>query len=305
MDVERGLSDADLPGLQQLADRTSLAGQASYLRLTRVRLWATVAAALCGAIGLNDGLPELVDDGLDAASLMAFIIALAAEILLLRTRPEETWYQGRAVAESLKSLAWKYAMRAQPFHDAGDDEAAVLFRRKIRSVLDTLPEGVVPGSESPAQISTGMRELRQAPLSVRVTAYKRGRIEDQRVWYARKARFNAERSQRWRLSLLGLELLGVFGALLLLLNVTAFDPGGLLAVLVAAGGAWLEVKQYDNLASAYALTSTELLLVEGEGEDVVSEEDFAQYVVSAEQAISREHTMWGARRLRAREQRHE
>lgn len=302
MGAERGLTDADLPGLQQLADRTSLAGQASYLRLTRVRLWATVAAALCGVVGLNDGLPGPVDNGLDVASLMAFIIALAAELLLLRTRPEETWYQGRAVAESLKSLAWKYAMRAQPFHDAGDEEAAALFRRKIRSVLDVLPEGVVPESELPAQISPRMRELRGAPLSVRITAYKGGRIEDQRVWYARKARFNEARSQRWRLSLLALEVLGVFGALLLLLNVTSVDVGSLLAVLVAAGGAWLEVKQYDNLASAYALTSTELLLVEGEGEGVVSEEDLAQYVVSAEQAISREHTMWGARRLRLRSQ---
>ncbi|WP_051831732.1 DUF4231 domain-containing protein [Streptomyces violens] len=224
-----------------------------------------------------------MDNGLDATSLMAFIIALAAEVLLLRTRPEETWYQGRAVAESLKSLAWKYATRAQPFHGVGDDEAAALFRRKIRSVLDVLPEGVVPASELPAQISTRMRELRQAPLSIRITAYKCGRVEDQRLWYARKARFNAERSQRWRLSLLGLELVGVFRALLLLLNVTTFDLGSLLAVLVAAGGAWLEVKQYDNLASAYALTSTELLLVEGEGEGVVSEEDLAQYVVSAEQ----------------------
>ncbi|CAL9440935.1 DUF4231 domain-containing protein [Streptomyces albus] len=300
MGVEQGLTDADLPGIQQLADKTSLAGQASYLRLTKIRLWATVTAALCGAVGLIGALPGPVDHGLDAASLMAFIVALAAEILLLRTRPEEAWYQGRAVAESLKSLAWKYATRAQPFHDIGDEEAASLFRRKIRSVLDVLPEGVVPEPELPAQISTGMRELRAAPLSVRITAYKRGRIADQRLWYARKARFNEERSQRWRLTLLGLELAGAFGAFLLLLDLTDFDPGGLLAVLVAAGGAWLEVKQYDNLASAYALTSTELLLVEGEGEGVVTEEDFAHYVVSAEQAISREHTMWGARRLRAR-----
>ena len=34
---------------------------------------------------------------------------------MARTSPLTTWYEGRAAAESAKTLAWRYMVRAEPF----------------------------------------------------------------------------------------------------------------------------------------------------------------------------------------------
>ncbi len=58
-----------------------------------------------------------------------------------------------------------------------------------------------------------MRELRAKSLEERKEAYKVGRIADQLLWYSRKAKWNKRRSQRWNVSLMFLEILGLVGAI--------------------------------------------------------------------------------------------
>ena len=47
--------------------------------------------------------------------LFGFISAFGCELALLILQPERTWYEGRAVAESVKTLAWRYSVCADPF----------------------------------------------------------------------------------------------------------------------------------------------------------------------------------------------
>lgn len=301
MTLEQGLLDQDLPGIQQSADKSSLEGQVFYLRLTKARLWSVIAAAACGVPASVSDIPEKLADAFLATSLICFIIALGAEIRLLSIKPEEAWYQGRAVAESIKTLAWKYSTGADPFPIAiSEEQAADILKTKIRDIVHEAPEGAGGALNQLPQISPRMRELRRADLQTRIKAYRAGRIVNQHTWYSAKAIENENKSSRWRFALLALEILGAAGSLLVITDTLNLDAGGVLAAAVAGGGAWIEVKQFDNLASAYSLTSTELALVEADGESVGTEEKFSKYVTSAEQAISREHTMWLARRARVR-----
>ena len=106
---------ADLPALYRSADRESQRAQRSYLRSLRLRLGALVVAAFGGALTLTTSGGFQIGGGLAFA---AFACALGAELFLATTSPLTTWYEGRAAAESAKTLAWRYMVRAEPFeHD--------------------------------------------------------------------------------------------------------------------------------------------------------------------------------------------
>lgn len=298
--LEQGLTDADFPDIYRSADSASLEGQKRYLKYTKLRLYFVISAATTSALSTGISSAE-IQKTLIALSLFSFLAASAAEIILLSIRPEESWYHGRAVAESVKTLTWKFAVCADPFSrpvEAADSER--LFLQQLTEIVAESPIFVDYSSTGSQQVTPKMRELRGADLATRRMAYRDGRVEDQRNWYSRSAKKNERNALRWRIALVVLELLGATGALLILLNVTNLDVGSALAAGVAAGGAWIGVKQYDSLASAYSLTATELALVRAEAEQVTDDTSWSRYVISAEQAISREHTMWLARRARVR-----
>lgn len=71
-------------------------------------------------------------------------------------------------------------------------------------------------------------------------------------------------------------------------------------VVLATGAsavlAWLQIRRHQELAQSYAVASHELALAESRARHVRSEEELARFVGDAEAAISREHTLWIARR---------
>jgi hypothetical protein len=58
----------------------------------------------------------------------------------------------------------------------------------------------------------------------------------------------------------------------------------------------LQVKKYQETAQSYSVTSQELGFIEALARTVSTEEQFSLFVENAEFAISREHTLWIARR---------
>jgi hypothetical protein len=108
------LQEHDLPALYQSADRNSLEAQQEFLKRTRTGLIALLVAAAAGAFTLQVeaiGTADLM--GIIAA--VAFGVALLMRFYLLKDRSERIWYDGRAVAESAKTLAWRYSVGAVPF----------------------------------------------------------------------------------------------------------------------------------------------------------------------------------------------
>ena len=70
------------------------------------------------------------------------------------------------------------------------------------------------------------------------------------------------------------------------------------ATLATASIAWLQVRRHQELAQSYNLAAHELGLIAIQATHVGSDEGLSKFVADAETAISREHTMWVARRDR-------
>ncbi|MEO1352240.1 MAG: DUF4231 domain-containing protein [Cyanobacteria bacterium J06635_15] len=59
------------------------------------------------------------------SSALLFLVTLAILIGLRVKRPDDIWYNGRAVAESVKTRTWRWVMRAEPY-SMTNAEAALL-----------------------------------------------------------------------------------------------------------------------------------------------------------------------------------
>jgi hypothetical protein len=293
-EAEVTLTSRGLPGLFHAADQASIEGQRRHLRLTAARLSLAVAAAMAGAVtvtlrGGSVNLAAFVSAG-------CFVAALALEIVLLHDAPEKLWYDGRAIAESVKTLAWRYVAGGTPFGiQLSRRKADELLLRRFEELLRLLPsEGLRPELAPP--ITPQMRLLREAPLGKRQEAYLRERILDQQRWYAARASRHRRSARRWQFALAAVEVAGVAAAIARAFGAVHWDLAGIAAAMVGAGAAWLAVKQHGANASAYSLALHELALVRGKLEEVTSEREWASAVSDAEEAISREHTTWRASR---------
>lgn len=291
------LPDSALPGLYQGADKLSIQAQSRHLSVSRLRLVLVVIAAAGGAFSVRIGSESIEIAAL--VTVVALVGAIVTELWLLVEKPELSWYDGRALAESAKTLAWRFAVCATPYEresDVGNDrEAEFRFVSQLESLLRDAPRTAVAPTTAPP-VSSQLRILRSATLTARRDCYLEQRIDNQSIWYARKSGWNIRRARRWRIALLSLEVVGVIAAVFRMINFVELDLAGIVAATIGAGVAWLATKQHESLGRAYAFAANELCLARTRLEGAVTEQDWAREVADAEEAISREHTMWRASR---------
>jgi hypothetical protein len=285
-----------LPALHESFDASAATNQTRFLRLTRASLVATVIAAAGGALSLGDG-----PDWAAVMALLAFIAAGGCRLLLLQDRPERSWYDARAGAESVKTLSWQYAVGGGPFpRDGREKEHRQHLTERFRELVRANSSLRRGPNASKQEITHWMRELRATPLAKRRDAYFENRILDQISWYSATAALNDRRARQWSIATLVLYALGVLAATLRVTGTIHFDLLGLAAAAATAATAWLGTKAYSGLAEAYTTTAHELALVRDERADDLDEARWATFVADAEAAISREHTSWLARRRSTR-----
>jgi hypothetical protein len=297
-----------LPRLFWAADSASRLGQDRVVQLSRWELVFLVGAASAGAA---DGEPWA---WLAAA---AYLGALITAAVVARQNPQGLWYEGRAVAESVKTLSWKYAVRADSYQPPPRrlPDAELLYDLQLNGILGEfeteqaavgMPEIKAELREWRApdrhpEITERMTELREEPLPVRREVYLRERVRAQQVWYRNKAQSNRV-AARWatRLAIV-LPLVGLLLAVLRALGFFSYDALGSVSAFAASVAAWAQLRQYRPQAAAYTLAASELAQVEAQlaqldpaSED--AEETWARLARDAEDAISREHTTWQARR---------
>jgi hypothetical protein len=292
------LSYADLPALHAAADSASLAAQRSYLRLVRLELVLLVLGAAATSVSVAD--PRAAR-ALAGAGGFLLVLSLIVTLGIRAAKHEGGWYGGRAVAESVKTLAWKYATCAEPFTAALPlDEARHAFGARLRAVLEQAARLSVPLlAEAPqtVQITPAMDQLRAAGLDERKAVYLRDRIHDQQGWYLGKARISGRRQKQLfaliavaQLAAVAFSFLAMFGV------VQRVSLASSCSALAAALIAWLQLRRHQEQAQSYALAAQELGLIEIEAAQVSTEACFSEFVSDAEAAISREHTLWVARR---------
>jgi SMODS and SLOG-associating 2TM effector domain 3/SMODS and SLOG-associating 2TM effector domain 1 len=291
------LSDGDLPPLYKAADKSSMEAQSRFLWATRFRLFGLIGAALFGLFTWKCGSSPVDWSGVLAAS--CFVIALVVEGFLYRAKPERTWYEGRAAAESVKTLSWRYAVGGEPFNVAVDEEkhVAELFLGRLKSLFDIIKDlDLAAPTSSEGQITPRMREVRALPLTERKDIYEHGRVGEQQNWYQAEATWNKRYASRWTWTMLAIEIAGVIFGILKAIGAIEGDLLTFCGVILATITAWMQTKQYRTLATAYTVTALELASVRSKIANQYSEAEWTKFVNDAEEAFSREHTLWKASR---------
>ena len=289
------VNDKDLPGLYQSADSSSIKEQKKYFNGIAWYLMLLIIAALFAFF--SDGQPEPV---LKIIATVLFLATLSIMVWLRVRRPDDIWYNGRAVAESVKTRSWRWMMRAEPYVDC---EKLEIMRKHFVNDLKTILKqnesligklGIGASIEDP--ITKKMIEVRKLDLQERFDLYRSERITNQALWYTNKSKYNKKRAGFWFWTTVALHAVAI---ILLLINIYQADlklPIEVIAVAASSVLTWLQAKKHNELSSSYSLTAHEIILIKSETTLIENEGDFSEYIMNCENAFSREHTQWFARK---------
>jgi len=291
--VDHVLTDGEMPSLYISADGDATSAQRQFVRLQVAEILLPLAGVALGVV-----LPHYESSwqwlGLAASALVA-----AAAILRVyerTTQIEAVWYRSRSCAETIKSLAWRYAVGVSPFPlELKPDVVSASFIEHLRHAAESYPN-LSPPVEG-EEISAGMRDLRGQPLATRIDAYTRGRLLDQERWYARKALKAATGAQRWDSAFYALVGLAVVAGVVLVTHENA-------SIIVAIGGAgagavltWSSVRRMSSNAHMYRQVATDLSFFRSLVPGADKPDEWDHFVTSVEQRIAVENQRWQAARL--------
>lgn len=287
------MNEKDYPALYRAADEASISAQSSYLRLIKLHILLLV-------IGAGLAVHPLPQKEYSLFNAFVFLMALGVSIFLAIKKYEKIWYSARAVAESVKTATWRYMMKADPFLDASSiKEVNSIFRNLLNEILKSNNQlGEVLGGAVSAsdQLSKYMDSIRTSSLEKRKEVYLKNRIDEQRKWYADKSGYNKRQSTKYFVILV---LLQVVAITLVLVRIAypewSIWPTDVFVVMAGGVMTWIQVKRFQEISTAYALTAHEIGIVRGHIEESETDEEFSEFVKDAENAFSREHTQWVAR----------
>lgn len=286
------LNDAALPILFRSADTASIKAQASHYRVLTIYLSLLVLSAILSFV-----LPQNRTSSICAATL--FFITLILSIVQARSHSTETWYSGRAIAESVKTSSWRWVMRADPYHAVDAEAAEQAFSQRLKEILSVNEISLnfpLPNVGQRNSVSDTMRQIRTLSFAERLQLYVRDRVNDQASWYKNKSRINRHRAKFWRAASVALNLLAL---VLLMLRIADPDRRFPIDVIAAVAGAvtsWIEAKKYSELKTSYRLAAAEISEIQILASNVTTDAELAKFVSDSENAFSREHTQWFARR---------
>lgn len=290
------MNEDNFPALYQSADQSSTEAQKSYLRLIILQFGLLLVAAF---------LAPWFSQWTDLLFVYVLIVGASSAILLYMSvrKPETGWYSCRALAESIKTSAWRYMMRADPFADAQNvHEVRREFSVYLQDILKAnahIGEEISRNPSDGRQITDKMNEVRASSLSERKEFYISDRIINQKVWYINKAKSNRSNAIFWVSACVIVQSLAIILAIARIRydQMWNFWPIEPLLILASSILGWIQLKKFNELASAYSLTAHEIGIIESRIDQVSSEPEFSDFVNEAERAFSREHTQWVARQV--------
>ncbi|MBY5553002.1 DUF4231 domain-containing protein [Rhizobium leguminosarum] len=286
------MKDEQYPALFRSADAASNKYQRHYLNLIKTEYALLFVASV---LSLSVFASSIV------YATATLVLGLSAAVLLTRAigKPEQDWYKCRALAESVKTLTWRYAMCSSPFGEGDQTKARNEFKENLEKTFKSNSEAaskIASDWSAENQITAEMTRLRTLPLAERKDFYQQHRINEQRGWYSRQAAWNRKMSTRWVtasvISYIAAASLSVARIVQPEISLWPIDP---LIVVATSIVGWIQIKKFNELAAAYSVTSQEIGLINITLEHSEDVNSFSDFVVEAETAFSREHTLWIAR----------
>lgn len=287
------LKHNDFPALYLASDNASAEAQTALLRYHRFNNLLLIAGAGAAAWSTSSKYMAILSAALFLGSLFLYIYGQ-------QTNLQAKWYQARALAESVKTSTWRFVMLAEPFADSAEGASEEKFRLLLDELLaENKGMGAYLGGawSDRDQITPQMLRTRNCSFKEKNDGYLQARIDEQRRWYARKSGDNRKSAKKWFIGLCILYF-GVISCLMVRIAAPATPYLPIDALAVAAGCAigWTQLKRFNELASAYGLTAHEIGIIKSRYVSVHDEDSLARFVSDSENAFSREHTQWAARR---------
>jgi len=285
----------DLPRLFHLADSTAVKKQRAYYGVLLLQLGLFLLFAILTLFA--KGNPALI-----LIQIITLTTIFAIAIYLLVSKSMAQWYSYRALAESVKTLSWRFMTKTSPFTEADEEKARAEFDARLTELCTQDPElktvlGMWEADPHIKLIPQKMVDLRDTTSEQRWELYRTWRVHDQFQWYQRKAL----RNKRRYLAFTAAYVLSLFLAIILLiLNYViasaAVLPFDVLVTLASAFLTWIQAKRFSELASTYHQTSREIEHLALYEPPEITNAALSEFVQNTENAFSREHTTWFARK---------
>jgi len=286
------------PPFFQESDRLAVAAQKKQFLLIRTKIVLLIISALLLSVPWKL-YPALSMPA--AFSVAVLLVALIAFTVLIQSKGlDSLWTNCRAIAEAIKTESWLFMMQAQPYLGlAQTKDAENLFIDRIGMILRLRPSAasqITLLSKEAPQITSQMKEVRNATLEYRRDYYIQNRISDQKKWYATKAAWNRRRESLWFVVAWFLELLAAVAAItVVILQNSLIDP---VQIMLAAGSGvlfWLNARSYKEPAESYGVVANELEIQRNYAINVDTEQKLSGLVTDTEETIGREQKTWLAR----------
>lgn len=290
-----GATVVEYPPLYVAADTTAEKYQDHHLWLVRFNLLLLVTAAIVGVFGPSFGMGKQLSL---AISALVLALGFGSQLYNRYVRTDRNWFDGRALAEAVKGATWRYMTGALPYTGPAAIAEARFAQelRRLRDKFDTRRDRMTPLPNDAMDVTPGMRRVRGLPLAARRDRYLRDRVEDQLAYYTNKATRNRRRGSQ--LFWLGQITQGgaVLAAVWRATQVEVLDVVTLLATITAVVSAWSQSGRHNDLASSYTAAAAELTVSRGRITAARDETTLGEAVAEAEDAMTREQTVWVAKR---------
>lgn len=295
--VTNRITNDDLPALFRACDYASVSAQKLYLWLSAANLGLLITAAAIASLTLNGAQRKSI---LAIVSAVVLIISVAIIVVIRISKLEQTWYEGRAIAESVKTLAWRYMTRSEPFSNNESEKVDNLFISELQLIFDQKKSFAarLGGQAAFGQcITDKMKIIRNLGVEDRAKVYLTERLGDQREWYGNKAEYNRKSAKRMFIAIIVSHVLAILSAVAMIRwPGSPISPSGIFITLATAFFAWSQMRRHQELAQAYAIAAQELAFIQEQASTAMTDAQLSSFVVNSESAISREHTLWRARR---------
>ena len=292
------MKENEYPNLYISSNNAAITKQKHYFRYLAIQYIALIIASsltlFTGFWGHNYSL---------ITYLALLLIASVSALLLATQKPQQEWYNMRALAESCKTLSWRYMMQAEPFHEINNPKKSeqILAEKlyDLLSVHGANSDALIQQTEFGDVITNEMRTTHSFHFHERSEKYLNGRIDNQLHWYQEKASFNKSMSSITSYAIVFVYILAIALTLYQLefdiISGQVFWISEPLLVLAASIIGISQAKRFSELSASYTLTALEIKKLKVCFMAIKNEDEFTKFVNDAETAFSREHTQWMAR----------
>jgi len=213
----------DYPSFFKTTDRYSIESQQQYMKWIKIELTILVVA---GAFSLFPFDNTEYGRSLALLSAIVFTAGIAITFHIKNSKFEDDWYIGRALAESIKSLTWKYMINGEPFGKSlSKEEADKKFIGVLQDMFDENKSflKVTYEEDDGVNITAKMREIRKSAFQTRKAVYIDNRVIDQQKWYKNKSIFNKAKASRLFSFIILLQVIALFYSFYLIFNPVSFN----------------------------------------------------------------------------------